>query len=541
MSGGLQDIVWQLTVMTLGAFASEDLTCLSAGLLIHSGQLSWPIGVAGCFLGIFVSDLALWLLGRGMDRGLLSRRWVRRWLPEQRLASAKRSFGQRAWVALLAARFLPGTRLPLYVAAGTLGQPLWQFALGTGLAALLWTPVVVLGVAVFGERFVEPFKTVVGRGWPAFLLASLTVLLAVRVLVRLCTTRGRARLWAGISKCWRCEFGPSWLFYVPLVPWLGYLALRYRSFTVWTAANPGIPSGGVVGESKFAILEQLPDRWIVPSAVLMPGDGVQRLAHFQELIANRDWQFPLILKPDVGQRGAGVKLVRTMADAAEYLRTQPVAIVVQTYHAGPFEAGVFYVRIPGEQHGRIFSITDKRFPMVVGDGQSTLEELVWAHSRFRMQASTFLTRHEANADRVLEPGESFALALAGNHCQGTKFLDGARLITLALERRFDEIAKHFDGFFFGRFDVRYADVGAFMDGHDFAIVELNGVTSESTNLYDPRGSIFSAYRILIQQWSVLFRIGDANRQRGHCPTSLASLAKLLWSQVRSGPSTALAD
>src|SRR5204863_7531177 len=123
-------------------------------------------------------------------------------------------------------------------------------------------------------------------------------------------------------------------------------------------------------------------------------------------------------------------------DVANDLESQTGTIIVQTYHPGPFEAGVFYIRIPGEKSGRIFSITDKKFPVIVGDGQSTLEQLIWAHPRFRMQAQTFLARHERDADRVLPVGEAFRLAVAGNHCQGTLFLDGYHLITPELERRF---------------------------------------------------------------------------------------------------------
>jgi hypothetical protein len=75
--------------------------------------------------------------------------------------------------------------------------------------------------------------------------------------------------------------------------------------------------------------------------------------------------------------------------------------------------------------------------------------------------------------------------------------------------------------------MRYSDVDAFKAGKDIAIVELNGVTSESTNLYDPRRSLFSAYRILFEQWAILFRIGEANRRLGFRPTPLMTLVRLM--------------
>jgi membrane protein DedA with SNARE-associated domain len=538
MTIGLVVAIWPETIaIMLGTFVSEDLTSIATGLLIQDGMLGWLPGLVGCLLGIYFGDLGLWLLGRLAGRTVIL--WTK--ISKHRLETLGRWFDERGWIAIVVARFLPGTRLPLYLAAGMLGRKGGRFALWTGLAALMWTPLLVGGVALVGPEIVEPLQRWLGASWLAFLAAAGLFYFGVKLILALGHPLGRAKVAARIAKLWRWEFWPTWLFYLPVLPWIGWLVVRYRSATVWTAANPGIPQGGVVGESKFDILSCLPEDCVIPSASISPGDWRQRLERVGEIIQEKGWTFPLILKPDVGQRGAGVKLVRTMTDVANYLKNQPGAIIVQTYHAGPFEVGVFYTRIPGETSGHIFSMTDKKFPVIVGDGQSTLEQLIWAHPRFRMRAQTFLARHEKDADRVLPAGESFRLAVAGNHCQGTLFLDGSHLITPELERRFDEIARHFDGFFFGRFDVRYSDVEAFKAGKDLGIVELNGVTSESTNIYDPNRSLFSAYRTLFQQWSLLFRIGDANRRLGQRPTSLWTLTALIWSHLRSNQTTALAD
>jgi hypothetical protein len=236
-----------------------------------------------------------------------------------------------------------------------------------------------------------------------------------------------------------------------------------------------------------------------------------------------------------------LRRVRDLDEARDYLEGDPRAVLAQPYHPGPYEAGIFYYRLPGEGSGKIFSITDKRFPEVVGDGRSTLEELVLRHPRLRMQAPTFFRRHQAKLDRVLDEGETMRLAIAGNHCQGTLFQDGDHLVTPELERLVDDIAERFDGFHFGRFDVRYRDVDAFMAGRDLAIVELNGVTSESTNIYDPRWSLLRAYRTLAEQWSLAFRIGAANRDLGHRPSSLAELVRAARSHYGGRPGETPAD
>jgi hypothetical protein len=121
------------------------------------------------------------------------------------------------------------------------------------------------------------------------------------------------------------------------------------------------------------------------------------------------------------------------------------------------------------------------------------------------------------------------------------FRDGSHLITRQLERAIDDVAQTFDGFHFGRFDVRYADVVLFRAGEDFAIVELNGVTSESTNLYDPRHSLIRAYRILFRQWSILFRIGAANRRRGYQASAAGDILRAIIGSYRRPRPSPLAD
>jgi hypothetical protein len=215
--------------------------------------------------------------------------------------------------------------------------------------------------------------------------------------------------------------------------------------------------------------------------------------------------------------------------------------LMQPFHEGPYEAGVFYYRFPGQRRGRIFSITDKHFPVLVGDGRSTVAELIDAHPRYRLQGAVFLRRHGPVADVVLASGERLQLAIAGNHAQGTMFRDGAHLWTPELERGIDEIAGHVPGFFIGRFDVRYRDVEAFKAGRDLAIVELNGATAESTNIYDPDTSLVHAYRTLFRQWSLVFAIGAANRDRGAVPTPFGRLVRLVFVHLTTTPPHPLSD
>ena len=493
---------------------SEDAACVAAGLLVQGGRISPLQGVAACAAGIYAGDCLLWAAGRLLPRV----GFMRRHLPHISLVARHVD----SPCAILASRFVPGTRLPLYLAAGAVGRRPVAFFFWTFVAVLLWTPLLVLGTAS---------SIVAGPALVGFVYATRRV-----------EWRRLAARWAARLHRWRrWEFWPSFILYTPVVLHIARLAVRHGGLGTLTAANPGLPEGGFVGESKFDILGSLPARWTIPAVFVAPADPASRTAALRAEVERRGWTLPLILKPDAGQRGAGVRRVHGWSEVAGYLVAHPAPAIAQPYHPGPYEAGIFYYRRPGEARGRIFSITDKRFPEVIGDGESPLEDLIWSHRRCRLQAGVFLMRHAADRGRVLAAGERFRLALAGNHAQGTMFRDGAHLWTEALEHRIDEIARAVPGFHIGRFDVRYSSVERFRAGEDLAVVELNGVTSESTNIYDPAFTFFEACHVLCRQWTLVFEIGSANRARGHAPASAARLLRLSLDHLRAQPPLPLAS
>jgi hypothetical protein len=213
------------------------------------------------------------------------------------------------------------------------------------------------------------------------------------------------------------------------------------------------------------------------------------------------------------------------------------------FHPGPHEVGILWARLPGAPLGRIVSITRKRFPVIVGDGKKTLDRLIWTHDRFRMQAETFLKRFDAMRDRALAAGEEMSLAVAGNHCQGTMFLDGADLATPELERRVNEISLAFerDGFDFGRLDVRFVSEDDLRAGRNFAIIEVNGAMSESTNMYDPRRSVWWTYAVLYTQWRIMFQLGRWRRKSGVRPMRLRELFAAIRDHFKGRPGSPVAD
>jgi hypothetical protein len=431
---------------------------------------------------------------------------------------------------LVFSRLVPGARLPTYLAAGLLRVPLPRFLFITGVASCVWTVAILFVAQTFGERLTNWLGTYKHAGL-LLLGAGITLFVALQLLRRAFVNSNSRRFIARLSRWRHWEFWPAWMFYPPVGIYCAWLALKYRGLTVGTAANPGIFSGGMVGESKMATLTELfstsPE--FTAEAELIAGDTpYARLRSLDEIRARLSLDFPFILKPDVGQRGAGIKLIRSAEQAETYLRQTSAPLVVQRYAPGPLEAGVFYYRFPHEARGHIFAITEKLFPVLVGDGKSTLTELVWRDPRARFMADKCLQRFRERQNDVLAVGEDLKLVEAGNHAQGCIFRDGMRLCTPELESRMNEISQQLTGFFIGRYDIRYASEEDLRAGGNFQIIELNGAASEATSIYDARNSIFAAYRTLFRQWDLVFAIGAANRKRGCTPTKLS----LVWQKWR---------
>ena len=331
------------------------------------------------------------------------------------------------------------------------------------------------------------------------------------------------------------EFWPMWAFYPPVMLYAAWLMLRYRGTLLPTVANPSFPGGGFYGESKAEILalatRHVPE-WVAPFIRLQRPDAPAADAASERdaalaALAAASLSLPVVAKPDLGCRGAGVKLVRTPADLLAYIDGFPrgAAFLLQRLVPHQGEAGIFYCRLPGELRGHIVSITLKYFPHVTGDGHSTLRALILADPRAGPLSHLYLRRHTARLDDVLRAGESIRLAFAGSHSRGAIFRNGTHLVTPAMEERFDAIAQAMPEFHFGRFDVRFEDFAQVQSGKGFTILEVNGAGAESTHIWDRRTGLLQAWRDLMRQYRWLFEIGAANRARGFKPMSLAAFMR----------------
>jgi hypothetical protein len=311
------------------------------------------------------------------------------------------------------------------------------------------------------------------------------------------------------------EYHPWWLANVPVYGFWLWFAARARHLIFFSNVNPTIPLGGAMGESKWDILELLPPEILPKTIPVQPGED------FTNILAALDRAkigFPLIAKPDVGERGFLVKKVENPEILREYLSRWNVKFILQEFLSLPIEASVLYHVYPGE--GGSFGITSvclKEFLSVIGDGVSNIGQLMAKNARSAFQ----LPRFERDFPEVLqkrpEAGEIVLLEPIGNHSRGTKFLNGNHLITPEMLAVFEPICRQIPGVQYARFDLKSTSLEALQRG-EFKVMELNGVLGEPAHIYDPAHGMLRAYRDLYQHWRLLFRLHRAQRKLGHYPT-----------------------
>lgn len=329
------------------------------------------------------------------------------------------------------------------------------------------------------------------------------------------------------------EFWPAWLFYFPMKIYGVYLSLRYGATTP-TVSNPLFDAGGFSGESKSQILDQVPQsskKWFAKHRkYITTGHIAHDIEAIKAVLDDMNVTYPYVIKPDIGCRGIGVQLMENEDELETYIQDFPVgeAVQLQELHDYPCEAGVFYIRHPHEEKGRIFSVTLKYFPKLIGDGTSTIRELIENDSRAKSISHVYMDRHADRLDDVLPDGETMRLAFTGSHSRGTIFKNGNAHVTQAMTDKIDEISKTIPEFYFGRYDIRFHRFSDLENGENMKIIEINGATGEATHIWDSNGTLLDAYKTLIEQYRAMFQIGYANKKRGFKPLSFREL----WSRIK---------
>lgn len=556
----------EMLVLFVIPYVHEDVAILGAALLIVEYGMPTQNAVLSLYAGMVTSDVFLYGLG------VLARHnaWARRFFLKHEMARITDWLASNLMPLMVLARVLPGVMFPAYVAFGFCRVSFVRFTAMTMATAAVYLPVVLFLIEKFGQEILTRL------GYWAWVLAFAFVVVAFWNLSRTpnwgLLFRGSRLGFGGIlhgpapsagdpnlkthsgmpgignlpTRISFAERIPVALFYIPLALQWMWLGLRYRSMSLPCLANPLVEVGGLWGESKSDYLRTVgPDeqKWSAAFTTIRRGRGASSLVEDRTLardaIAAVGLSFPMVVKPDIGWRGYGVRLVKNEAELDRYIEQYPEGetLLLQQLIEWDGEAGVLYARLPGEDRGRIHSLTFRYFPYVVGNGKSSLRELIISDQRAAWKVGSHLgldPKHRGapaeQSDRVPAAGEIVRLSFIGSNRVGGLYRDARQHITEAMTLRFDAISRSIPEFYYGRFDVRFRSVERFEQGEDFLILEINGAGGESINVWDPTMPLEQVYKELFEQQRLIFEIGAKNRARGYRPPGPMSIAKAQWRQ-----------
>ncbi len=337
-----------------------------------------------------------------------------------------------------------------------------------------------------------------------------------------------------LTKLTKWEYWPTYMFYVPIIPYYLYRAIRARHLVFYLATNPGIKYSGNGTESKYKTILLIPEKHRPKTVFVKTGEPINVV---QRKIENEGISFPLIAKPDVGFRGFLVQKIDDFESLKNYLEKYDVDIIIQEFIDYKNECGILYSRVPGEAHGAITSVTLKKFLSITGDGTSKLSELILNDSRACVYYDYLKAIHKEHMNSVLEKDHEEIISVIGNHARGTQFINGNHLIDETLVTMLDALNKQIEGWFYGRLDIKYDTFEKVRKGEDFKILEINGIIAEPTHIYDPTtgATYFGALRSLKKHWGIISKIAVANHTKNKVeyPKILPYLKDIAWLRTYS--------
>ncbi|MCP4883275.1 MAG: ATP-grasp domain-containing protein [Flavobacteriales bacterium] len=333
-----------------------------------------------------------------------------------------------------------------------------------------------------------------------------------------------------IVKLLHWEHWPTIIYYAPLLPFFIWRSLKAGHPFFYAITNPAILFAGNGTESKFKTLDLLPES-LVPKSILFTKNDT--LSELEKTIKKKRLVFPIIAKPDIGFRGYLVKKINSIQELQSYLRHVKVDVILQEFVPYDKELGIFYHRIPGQKKGKITSVTIKKFMKIKGDGHLSIAELIENDDRAFLYADLFHAIHKNKLEYILNEGEEITLSVIGNHSKGTQFINGNYLINDDLEGLTDKICHQIKGWYYGRLDIKFNSYDKLLKEKEYKILEVNGIISEPTHIYDAThkdASFYQALKSINRHWRIMAKIARKLHREQHIPYPSVRdyLNNMLW-------------
>ncbi len=317
------------------------------------------------------------------------------------------------------------------------------------------------------------------------------------------------------------EYWPMWAFYSCLFPFYLLKAIKHRHLFFFTNVNPGIDEyGGLFFDSKNGIDQLFPEKYRTKSVLIHD-------INFEKFLKNiESFQFPIILKPDNGERGKDVFLLNN-PNEYKTLNLQYKDYLIQEYIDTDCEFGVFVVFLPSSNGYKITSLTDKQYFEITGDGISNIEELILKKDRGIVSFEKLKNNSKLDFTNIPNQGEIVVIHKMGNHNKGTQFIDIQEKISEKMTKQFSKLMEQLPGIQYGRFDVKTNSISDLETFDYLKIMEFNGLPAEPIHIYDSRVGFLNAIKSFLHHHQLIIDISRYNKKNKIKPApTIKTLKKL---------------
>jgi len=301
------------------------------------------------------------------------------------------------------------------------------------------------------------------------------------------------------------------------VQFLPVITKFYREWGKINAVNPALSGfSGLMGMSKMEVNNRLNEKFR------------PRNLFFEELPKSREilekvfvdkyktaLNYPVIFKPNIGERSSGVNFVRADQIDEFLAENQDLSgIIFEEFVATDAEFGLSWIRNPKTEIIEIISLVQKNTPRVIGDGQKKLRELIT-----KKCAELFLDKSreikilagfsDAELDEKIVGEKNIVRTASVSY--GTSF-EKISLNSIQNKKLIELVSKFLDNFagiYAGRFDIKANNVSELLE-KKCSILEMNGVGGTPLEIYDNNLSVDEKYEVLFDYFSRIFVVADAN-------------------------------
>lgn len=544
-ASGMRVLMLMLIILVC-TFVAEDPTCLAAGLLVAQGLIGFVPACAACLVGIFIGDLALYLVGRFLGRSIVRKppfKWI---VSEQRIDEMSERFSKnpKGLALIVTSRFIPGSRVPTFIAAGIMKLDWHKLFVLFFIAAALWTPPLILLAEKVGGGVIERFKEWHHNAAWLVIGAILALYLLTHYIIPSFTWRGRRRHVMLRRRLTRHSNWPEFILRLPVIAQYLWLSFVYRSFSLFTLANRGLgDAGGVPAGSKYENYRSVFENnsfarergMSVKTVFLEAGKSAgERFEIAKALLAREQIAFPCVVKPELGEGGLGVMICKNAGELKAWLAVNIDNAVIQEY-AGGEEYEVLWIRRPNHAAGRISSVIQKDFVIIKGDGERNLEDLIWADDKSVNNGTLYEKLNFKNAMKKPAAGECCQLATAGTRIKGARYVRRPELRTKALAGTIDALVNAAGrDIHFLVLDIKVPDKTALAAGTDLRIVSVKGAGATTTAVYDDFVRMRTAYSETFRELNFCFAVGAEIREDRKAKITISPWKLLdMWSTAHS--------